>query len=88
MGEAISQVGQTVSHFTGDPCKARIRMRDEVSIPHFTNEKNDFMGAQYSPQGFSAGEKGIRIKLKLTPPLSSFLLVPSPPVSSTVSWPL
>lgn len=56
-----------VPHFTGDPCKARTRMRDEVSIPRFTNEKNDFMGAQCSPQGYSAGEQGIRIKLKVTP---------------------
>ena len=66
-GEAIPQVGQTASHFTGDPCKARLGIRrDAVSIPRFTNGKSDFMGAQHSPQGYSAGEKGIRIQPKLT----------------------
>ena len=57
MGEAISQVGQTASHFTGDPCKARIRMRDEVSIPRFTNEKNDFWGLSIVPKAIQLVRK-------------------------------
>lgn len=64
-GKAISQLGQCPSvHFRGGPCKARIQMRKETSIPCFTNEKNDCRGFSIVPRatqlvrrasGFSCG---------------------------------
>lgn len=86
-GEAISQVGQCP---TSQVTPARLGLGWEMKclFPASQMRKMTSWGLSVVPKATQLVSKASGLNWNSPPPLSSFLLVPSPPVSSTVSWPL